>query len=441
MKRSYLYRLGIISCLAGASLVSMAQTAPSNKPSAVTQVPAPSGTVATTPSGYTSGGVSPQVNWIKVRDAMGRITDTTTFATAAYGDVKETAQYFDGLGRPLQTVVRQMTPGNQPLDVITPVIYDSFGREVYKYLPYVQTTGNSSDGGFKRDPFTDQKNFYQNVYPSEQPAYTGEQVYYSQTQYESSPLNRVLKTMAPGNSWAGSGNGVSQQYLVNTTSDSVVIWNITSDTLTDTGNDITTNIPTAAGYYPAGQLYKNVTIDEQGHAVVEYKDMEGQVVLKKVQLNPVATDYSGYHGWLCTYYVYDDLNQLRFVLSPKAVTIVQGNSWDLGVDTTTINELCFRYEYDYRKRMTAKKVPGAAWTYMIYDQRDRLVYTQDGNMRTRNQWMTTLYDGMNRPSTTGMLTYSGSPSQLQQYVTANTGTQTTSPVPVAGNGVASTLHR
>ena len=30
----------------------------------------------------------------------------------------------------------------------------------------------------------------------------------------------------------------------------------------NTGNDITTNIPTGAGYYPAGQLYKNVT-DEQ----------------------------------------------------------------------------------------------------------------------------------------------------------------------------------
>jgi len=433
MRHTIIFQLALITCLTAVSLQTWAQTAPSNKPTSTTQVPGPVLTPPTTPSGYTTGGVSPKVNWVKVRDAMGRITDTVTFGAAAYTDVKETAQYFDGLGRPLQTVIRQITPGNQPLDLVTPVVYDPFGREVYKYQPYVQTNGNNSDGGLKRDPFTDQQSFYQNVYPAEQPAYTGEQVYYSQTQYEASPLNRVLKTMAPGNSWAGSGVGVSQQYLVNTTADSVVIWNITSDTLTYAGNDITTNIPTAAGYYPAGQLYKNVTLDEQNHAVVEYKDKEGQVVLKKVQLNTVASDFSGYQGWLCTYYVYDDLNQLRFVLSPKAVTIAYGNSWNLAADTTTINELCFRYEYDQRLRMSAKKVPGAAWVYMIHDQRDRPVFTQDGNMRARNQWMATLYDGLNRSNATGMITYSGNRSQLQQYVDANTGTGTTTSTGIGGN--------
>jgi hypothetical protein len=430
--------IALFAMLIGYTDLTVAQTAPSNKPSSLTQALPPSQTPATAPSGYTTGGISPKVNWVKVRDAMGRITDTSVFGAAAYGDVKETNQYFDGLGRPLQTVVRQITPGSQPLDMVTPVVYDSFGRELYKYLPYVETTGNNNDGGFKRDPFTDQQKFYQNTYPQEQPAYIGEKVYYSQTQYEASPLNRVLKTMAPGNSWAGSGLGASQQYLVNTAADSVVIWNISSDSLTFIGNDITTNIPTAAGYYTAGQLYKNVTTDEAGHSVVEYKDMEGQVVLKKVQLNAVATDLSGYQGWLSTYYVYDDLNQLRFVLSPKAVKIAYANGWNLNTDTTTINELCFRYEYDQRRRMSAKKVPGAAWTFMIYDQRDRLVYTQDGNMRARSQWMTTLYDDKNRPTTTGMLSYTGNPSQLQQYVTANGGTQVNSPLAVNGDGVAGT---
>ncbi|MBN9386404.1 MAG: hypothetical protein J0H74_36945, partial [Chitinophagaceae bacterium] len=141
-------------------------------------------------------------------------------------------------------------------------------------------------------------------------------------------------------------------------------------------------------------------------------------------------------GWLCTYYVYDELNQLRFVLSPKAVTIAYGNGWNLAADTTTINELCFRYEYDFRRRMNAKKVPGAAWTYMIYDQRDRLVYTQDGNMRARSQWMATLYDALNRPTTTGMISYSGTPSQLQAYVTTVTGSSSTSSLTVSGVGVA-----
>ena len=404
----------------------------SNKPGSATQVPAPGGTVAPAPASYITNGQSSLINYVRERDAMGRITDTIVFANAGYVDVRQTTQFVDGLGRPLQTVVQQATPGNSPADLVTAVVYDQFGRETNKYLPYVASTGNTTDGNFKQDPFTDQANFYQNIYPGQQPAYTGEQVYYGQTNYEASPLNRVLQTLAPGNSWAGSGVGVSQQYLTSTSSDSVEIWNITNDTLTYVDNDLTTNIPVSGGYYAAGQLYKNVTIDERGHAVVEYKDMDGLVVLKKVQIGTVATDYSGYSGWLSTCYVYDNLNELRFVLSPKATGIAYGNSWNLSADTTTINELCFRYEYDGRRRMMAKKVPGAGWTYMVYDSRDRPVFTQDANMRTRNQWLTTIYDGMNRPSTTGMITYTGSPTQLQQYVTANTASSTPGTVTVSG---------
>ena len=432
MHHKAIYKVLLLALLGQATFLARAQAQPSNLPGTATQVPAPD-TVATPPSGYIVGGQAPLVNFVRERNAMGRITDSNAFAAAGYVDVKETTHFIDGLGRPLQTVNRQITPGSSPSDIVTPVIYDPIGREAYKYLPYVPATGNNNDGSFKQNPFTDQQNFYQNTYPAEQPAYTGERVYYGQTNFEASPLNRILQTMAPGNSWAGSGKGVSQQYLFNTSSDSVPIWTIGTDTLTYSDNDLTTNIPLTSGYYGADQLYKNVTIDEQGHAVVEYKDKNGQVILKKVQVGSVATDFSGYTGWLCTYYVYDDLFQLRFVMSPRAVKIIYGNSWNVNADTTTINELCYRYEYDYRHRMEAKKVPGAGWAYMIYDQRDRLVYTQDANMRTRNQWMTTLYDPLNRPSTTGMMTYAGTPNQLQQYVTANTGTGTSSTVTVSGS--------
>ena len=416
----------------------MAQSPPSNKPTTQTQVSGQ--TPATAPGSYIVNGQSPLVNYVRERDAMGRITDTVQFAAAGYGDVQETTHYFDGLGRPVQTVQRQHSPGVNPVDMVAPVVYDQFGREVYKYLPYAAGTGNTTDGQFKQDPFTDQQNFYQNVYPTQQPAYTGENVYYGQTNFEASPLNRVLQTMAPGNSWAGSGNGVSQQYLVNTSADSVVLWYVGNDTLTYQNGDITTNIPTSSGYYGPGQLYKNVTVDEASHVVVEYKDKDGLVILKKVQVSTVPGDLSGYTGWLSTYYIYDNLNQLRFVLSPKATNIVYGNGWNISADTTTISQLCFRYEYDGRQRMIAKKVPGAGWDYMIYDMRDRLVFSQDANMRSHSQWMTTLYDGENRTTATGMINYTGLPNQLQQYVTGNTGQGTVGTVPVSGSTpVASAL--
>ncbi|MFX6778528.1 DUF6443 domain-containing protein, partial [Acinetobacter baumannii] len=60
----------------------------------------------------------------------------------------------------------------------------------------------------KADPFTDQANFYSGTYANSgnQPALSGEQYYYSHIQFEPSPLNRTVKTFAPGNSWAGSEN-------------------------------------------------------------------------------------------------------------------------------------------------------------------------------------------------------------------------------------------
>ncbi|MFL9485748.1 DUF6443 domain-containing protein, partial [Chitinophagaceae bacterium LWZ2-11] len=288
--------------------------------------------------------------------------------------VSRATQYVDGLGRPLQTVSWQTTPGKT--DMVAPQVYDAFGREQYKYLPY---SSSGTDGTFKNTPFVDQSNFYGSTYPAQQPAFNGEQFFYGHTQFEASPLSRPLKTFAPGNSWAGSEgssqeHGVQIQYLINDATDNVRIWSITNNALTYTTGDPTVNIPTSTTAYAGGQLYKTVTADEAGKQVVEYKDKDGHVVLKKVQIADTPTD--AYTGWLCTYYVYDDLGLLRFVIPPKAVNAAIGNNWQLATDV--VKELCFRYEYDSRNRMIAKKVPGAAWVYMVYDLRDRLVFTQDG---------------------------------------------------------------
>jgi len=73
----------------------------------------------------------------------------------------------------------------------------------------------------------------------------------------------------------------------------------------------------------------------------------------------------------------------------------------------TLDNLGFQYKYDCRRRMIAKRVPGADWVYMIYDSRDRLVLTQDGNQRMSNQWLFTKYDALNRPVMTGIYTHTG----------------------------------
>src|SRR5690606_38086520 len=62
--------------------------------------------------------------------------------------------------------------------------------------------------------------------------------------------------------------------------------------------------------------------------------------------------------------------------------------------------------YDSRNRMVIKQVPGAEPVYMVYDNRDRLVLTQDGNQRSTGSsiryWAFTKYDELNRPVLTGI---------------------------------------
>lgn len=353
-------------------------------------------------------------------------------AITSVADVKQTTEYYDGLGRLMQTVNKQAGNGNK--DIVQPVIYDQYGRQPLNYLPFASPSG---DGQYKPNVLGELNDFHkiQNA---------GESFYYSKVLFEPSPLNRIVKALPAGNSWAGSDRGVESQYAFNTDADDVKIWTVTN-VADDWGSYVVT------GAYTVGQLYKNITVDENGSQVIEFKDKKGRVVLKKVQSGdntttiPPAPDLQAnltltgfqtglhqatnsitldlgfvsdidftakiangvtiepaYVGYQCTYYVYDDLNQLRLVIPPKAVIQLIANNWQFTADI--INELCFRYEYDARNRMIMKKVPGAEPVYMVYDKRDRMVMKQDGNMRPIGKWMLTTYDNLNRPIETGLLT-------------------------------------
>jgi RHS repeat-associated protein len=339
-------------------------------------------------------------NFIRVWDATAPTTDPNAISTAAVTDVKQATQYFDGLGRPMQTVLKNGSLSNGVLgDLVSPVVYDAYGREVQKYLPYAATT---VDGVYKTNALIDQNTFYTGA--TSPVTGQGETYFYSKTDVEPSPLNRAVKSYAPGNSWVGASTGIESAYWVNTSTDAVRIWTLNVGAL---GSFSTYTSP---GAYLPGTLYKNATKDEAGKQVIEFKDVEGKVILKKVQLTAAADDGitgSGYDGWLCTYYLYDDLNNLRCVIQPKGVDLIRP-SFTL-TDATVLADQCFRYEYDQRNRMIVKKVPGAVETYMVYDARDRLVMAQDANMRTSGKWMVTVYDGLNRPVQSGLLTDATTP--------------------------------
>jgi RHS repeat-associated protein len=355
-----------------------------------------------------SGG---NMNYIIERDILRPgLTDTVTSdGLTDPHDATQSIQYFDGLGRPVQKVVKQASPMMN--DMVTLQVYDELGREVNKYLPY---TSPSADGNYKPYALQEQQTFNSNLYPADQ-------YFYGQVQYEESPLNRPLITYSPGTSWLGADRGVSQQYHVNTAQDSVQIWNIA----TAQGS-----LPVSAGSYACGELSKDITTDEAGHQVVTYKDKDGHVILKKVQVADVPG--AAHVGWLCTYYVYDDPGNLRFVLSPQAVVLVNNGTWV--VSQAVADGLCYRYEYDIRNRQVIKKIPGAGEEWTAYDAADRVVFAQDADQRQQHLWVNTQYDNMDRVVQKGLMSYTGALTDLEQLMaTQNSSTAT----PVPGNQLPS----
>ena len=171
----------------------------------------------------------------------------------------------------------------------------------------------------------------------------------------------------------------------------------------------TLSIATAINYTP-GKLAVEITKDENWVSATsgvlgtteEYRDLHDRVVLKRTyNINSVTNNTDEYS----TYYVYDDFGNLAFVIPPNA-------SPDAGttIPQTTLDNLCYQYRYDQKNRLTQKKMPGKGWEFVVYNNIDEVVMTQDANQRnqTLQQWTFTKYDAMGRVAMTGIYLYPGS---------------------------------
>jgi RHS repeat-associated protein len=88
--------------------------------------------------------------------------------------------------------------------------------------------------------------------------------------------------------------------------------------------------------------------------------------------------------------------------------------------------------------MIKKKVPGAREVWMIYDARDRLVMTQDANMRAQQKWMYITYDELNRPVSTGLIT---DPANYNNHSYHLNAASVSNSYPTVGNYVNEELTR
>ena len=293
------------------------------------------------------------------QDASHNYVRTRSMLDETGGKYLDKVEYYDGLGRPFQTVLKKVTASSSNL--VTLQEYDVAGRAVNSWLPIVSSAEYVAPAAFK----------------SSAPGnYGNDSRPYGQPVYEASPLNRTVKEYGPGAAWYSS-HSVNTDYLGNSTANAQL--NCINYSVSSAGA-LTSN-----GSYASGQLSVVKTTDEDLNVSYTFTDKMGHVVLTRQMKGSETHD---------TYYVYDDKGNLCFVLQPMYQS------------SANLDQYAFQYKYDGRNRCIWKKLPGAGYVEMVYDNADRLVFSQDGNQRalTSGNWTYYKYDGLNHLTEQGTCT-------------------------------------
>ncbi|WP_297272082.1 DUF6443 domain-containing protein, partial [uncultured Bacteroides sp.] len=270
---------------------------------------------------------------------------------------QESIIYYDGLGRAFQQIQKGITPDKKNL--VTLQEYDGMGRHTYAWLPVESTSAYLEANTFKgaaTDAYEDDSR--PNSYPV----------------YEGSPLGRIVEYYGPGGAW--NDRPVKTEYLVNGQQQPLACIHYAVDKDGDLSKE-------TASFYATGELYVTKSTDEDRNVAYTFINRDGLKLLIRQMAGNVAHD---------TYFVYDDLDNLRFVLQP----MFQHNP--------DVNLYAFCYKYDGRRNCVEKKLPGASPILYEYDQADRLVFSQDGNQRANNKWTYYLYDKLDRLTEQGECT-------------------------------------
>lgn len=348
-------------------------------------------------------------NLVKVAMALvsGLTKSDVSGNSASHDEVRRNFEFIDGLGRTIQTINRSQSFNSK--DIVTPVVFDKFGRVAKAYLSYTISPSFLPSIIFRTDALTEQAYFYNNQSNIENSDYP-----YSETVFEPSPINRVIEESNPGVDWKlTSGHTLTTITRTNSSTEQVLNWKLNGS-----------NQWEATSYFPENTLYVTETKDENGNMIAMFKDKAGRNICVYQQKaasvntnNPLSTLKNQF---AITYYIYDDMGNLALVVPPSAMTEMITSGTYLITNTIKQN-WCTEYSYDKRHRLVEKSIPGSDVQYYVYDKLDRIILSQDGNLRSGNNWMFYKFDVLSRPILSGVYnntTYTNR-SSMQGYIDAN----------------------
>ena len=297
---------------------------------------------------------------------------------------QDKVDYFDEMGRIEETILVKGSAIENDLASLTE--YDAFGRVEKQWLQ-VETWSAAGEGVYVSPEILKQRIRSTNCNDSAP---------YQLTKYESSPLDRPIREYGAGQDWHSKGKAVETIYQLTN-----VVGNDSLNCIRYQIKDVTENADTLvaispAGNYPTGSLHVTRRTDEEGNAVLEFKNRFGQIVLNRQIVR------APYHEFYDTNYIYDEWGNLHVVLPPRASDYIKsGNLWN-NASSFILRDYAYLYKYDKRFRITAKRLPGQDWIRYVYDKADYPVFTQDGEQRKRGEWSFSITDGLGRVCLTGV---------------------------------------
>lgn len=333
-------------------------------------------------------------------------------------DYTQKITYYDGLGRPIQSIDMGASPNGY--DIVQLLSYDCMGRsDSVSYLPYVI----NSNGGIKRTMgLAELQGFYSNLATSN--SITGSQTQkldydyaYSLKIYEKTPEGLISQESKPGfwysaNSPSGHSILISRRKIgtrklfpkrkgdepicesldscgieftpeISAPSSVIAIFDTVKRFSVNRNNNLLYN-----GFYSRSSLVieekKQDISDDNDISKKEYKNREGQVIAKSIQ--------SRYDQKQFTYYVFDDFGLLRYIIPHSISSQIETK----GIVSDNQTKECYRFDYDDAGNKIRSFSPEAKPVYYIYDNRNRLICSQDGNLRSLDQWLYNQYDDFDR---------------------------------------------